>query len=247
MNSLRSSLSQRKRECSAYYREQKVGSAPADLRLAAIEAFAYLEHNRYILRPPPTNVAALLTHTQNTITQRGQEWANNVEPLPEDCKGYMKQFDSGVDEVVRQYVSEALNTYIRGTYFASAVMLGAAAEAAIYNLADALVPAIQDATKQATLKKRIAERGFERLFSFIEKTVTAGHESGVIPYEVTEETTRHLLSLFEYIKVQRNDAVHPKNFQVSPDAVRFTLYAFPMAFEKVEALRQWCLAHPGSI
>jgi hypothetical protein len=102
-------------------------------------------------------------------------------------------------------------------------MLGAAAEAAIYNLVDALVPAIQDPAKQATLKKRVADRGFERMFSFIEKTITAGHDSGVIPYEVTEGTTRHLFLMFEYIKVQRNDAVHPKEFQVSPDSVRMSL------------------------
>ena len=36
-----------------------------------------------------------------------------VEPLPEDYNGYMKQFDVTADEVVRQYTSEALNTYIR--------------------------------------------------------------------------------------------------------------------------------------
>jgi hypothetical protein len=222
-------------------------AAHHDIKIALTEAFYYLEQNRFILRPAPTQFGAFVPHGQFLITKRGVEWAKGGEPLPEDYNGYMKQFALGVDEVVRQYVSEALNTYIRGTYFASAVMLGAAAEAAIYNLADALVPAIKDASKQATLRKCIAQRGFERLFSFVEKTITAGHENGAIPYEVTEQTTRHLLSLFEYIKVQRNDAVHPKNFQVSPDSVRLTLYAFPMAFEKVEALRQWCIAHPGSL
>jgi hypothetical protein len=126
-------------------------------------------------------------------------------------------------------------------------MLGAAAKAAIYNLAHALVPALQDVAKQATLKKRISERGFERLFSFIEKTIIASHDSETIPYEVTEETTRHLLSLFEYVKVQRNDAVHPKNFQVSPDSVRLSIYAFPLAFRKVEALRKWFLQNPGKL
>jgi hypothetical protein len=222
-------------------------AAHPDIKIATTEAFYYLEQNRFILRPAPTQFGAFVPHGQFLVTKRGVEWAKGVEPLPEDYDGYMKQFDAGVDGVVRQYVSEALNTYIRGTYFASAVMLGAAAEAAIYNLADALVPALQDVTKQATLKKRISERGFERLFSFIEKIITASHDSGTIPYEVTEETTRHLLSLFEYVKVQRNDAVHPKNFQVSADSVRLSIYAFPLAFRKVEALREWCLQNPGKL
>jgi hypothetical protein len=223
-------------------------AARPEIKIAITEAFYYLRQNRFLLAPAPTQHGAFLPHGQFLVTPRGIDWTNGVEPLPEDYNGYMKQFDSGVDGVVRQYVSEALNTYIRGAYFASTVMLGAAAEAAIYNLADAIGPAIKDAAKQATMKKRIADRGLERLFAYIEKTIVAGCDSGIIPYEVTEGTTRHLLSLFEYIKVQRNDAVHPKEFQVSTDSVRLSLSAFPLAFEKVEALiRKWCLANPNSL
>jgi hypothetical protein len=56
-----------------------------------------------------------------------------------------------------------------------------------------------------------------------------------------------LLSLFDHIRLQRNDAIHPMNFVVSADSVRFSLYAFPMAFQRVEALRQWCDANPNSL
>jgi hypothetical protein len=228
-------------------RQYNVDAAHPEIRNAATEAFYYLEQNRFILRPPLTNATAFLPHGQFMITIRGQEWANGVEPLPEDYNGYMNQFDASVDAAVRQYVSESLNTYIRGTYFASAVMIGAAAEKAIYLLADSLVPALRDATKQATLNKRIGERKLERLFKFIEDTVVDGHNGGTIPYDVMEGTTRHLLSLFAYIKVQPNDAIHPMNFQVSADSVRFSLNAFPLAFKKVEALRQWCNTHPDSL
>ena len=133
-------------------------------------------------------------------------WASGARKLYD---GYLKQFDASTDPVVRQYISEALNTYICGTYFASAVMLGAASEKAIYMLADDLVPAIQDAEKQGTLRNRIGDRKLDRLFKSIETTVNAGHQNKPIPYEVMEGTTRHLFSLFEYIKVQRNDAIHP--------------------------------------
>jgi hypothetical protein len=222
-------------------------AAHPDIRLAVTEAFSYLEQNRFILRPPPTNAQAFVSGGQCQITTRGQEWTNGVEPIPEDYNGYMKQFDTSTDTVVRQYISEALNTYIRGTYFASAVMVGAASEKAIYLLAGDLVLAIQDATKQGALRNRIGDRKLDRLFASVEGTVIAGHDSKTIPYDVMEGTTRDLLSLFEYIKVQRNDAIHPLNFQVSADSVRFSLNAFPLAFSKVEALRQWCKAHPASL
>jgi hypothetical protein len=89
---------------------------------------------------------------QFTITARGQEWANSVEPLPEDYNGYMNQFGASTDPVVRQYISEALNIYICGAYFASAVMMGAASEKSIYLLATALVPTLKDHAKQSTAK-----------------------------------------------------------------------------------------------
>jgi hypothetical protein len=103
-------------------------AAHMDIRNAVTEAFYYLEQNRFTLRPPPTNSTAFLPHGQFQITKRGQEWANSVESLPEDYNGYMKQFGASTDVVVREYISEALQTFMHGTYFASAVMLGAASE-----------------------------------------------------------------------------------------------------------------------
>jgi hypothetical protein len=232
---------------SASGRQYLFDAAREDIKSAATEAFYYLEFNRFILRPPPSNIMSYLPHGQFAITVRGQEWANSVEPLPEDYNGYMKQFDASVDAVVRQYVSESLNTYIRGQFFASAVMIGAASEKAIYLLADSLLPALKDAAKQGMLTARLNDRKLDRLFKLVEEIVVEGHKSRTIDYDVMGGTTRHLLSLFDYIKLQRNDAVHPMNFQVSADSVRFSLNAFPLAWQKIEALRQWCNAHPSSL
>ena len=222
-------------------------AAHPDIRLAVTEAFYYLEQNRFTLRPPPTNVTAFQPHGQFMITARGQEWANGVEPLPEDYDGYMNQFSASADPVVRQYVSEALNTYIRGTYFASAVMIGAASEKAIYLLADALVPALKDAAKRSALQKKIDARKLEMLLKGVEQIVIDGHATKTIPFDVMGGTTRHLLSLFDSIRLQRNDAIHPMTFAVSADSVRFMLNAFPLAFQKVEALTKWCNAHPNTL
>ena len=79
----------------------------------------------------------------------------------------------------------------------------------------------------------------------VEQIIADAHTQKVIPFGVMGGTTRHLLSLFDFIRLQRNDAIHPMNFVVSADSVRFALNAFPSAFEKVEALRQWCTGHPS--
>jgi hypothetical protein len=228
-------------------RTYDIDAAHPDIREAVIEAFYYCEQNRFILRPPPTNVASLLSHGQVRITQRGQDWANGVEPLPEDYDGYMKQFSSSTDDVIRQYIAEALNTFMHKSFFASAVMIGAASEKAVYLLADSMVPALADPVKKAELMNRINSRRLERLFKYVEEIIIHGHTKGVIPFEVMGGTSRHLLSLFDHIRLQRNDAIHPTNFVVSADSVRFALSAFPLAFQKIEALRKWCDAHHGSL
>jgi hypothetical protein len=55
------------------------------------------------------------------------------------------------------------------------------------------------------------------------------------------------MSLYEAVRVQRNDAVHPMNAIVSEDSVRLLLQSFPYALSKSEELRAWCAANPGSL
>jgi hypothetical protein len=228
-------------------RPYNLNAVRQDIKVAVTEAFLYLEQNRFILHQRNDRSLTFTTGGQWLITERGQEWAKGVEPLPEDYDGFMMQFGATTDAVVRQYISEALNTYIRGTYFASAVMIGAASEKAIYLLADSLVSTLKDPTKRCALKKKIDDRKLETLLKGVEQIVTDGHAAKTIPFDVMGGTTRHLLSLFDHIRLQRNDAIHPMNFVVSADSVRFALYAFPMALQRVEALRQWCDANPNSL
>jgi hypothetical protein len=170
-----------------------------------------------------------------------------VEPVPEDYDGYMKQFGPTTDAVVRQYVSEALSTFMKEAYFACAVMIGAAAEKTIYLLADSLVSALKDPATQSSLKKEIDALRLEALLIGVERIVADGHTNKIIPFQVMGGATRHILSLLDSIRLQKNDAIHPTSFVVSADSARFALSAFPLAFEKVEALRQWCNAHPASL
>jgi hypothetical protein len=224
-----------------------------DIKAAVTEAFYYCEQNRFILRQPPTHASYIHREGFNPsgneylVTPRGQEWAKSVEPLPEDYDGYMRQFPATTDIVVREYIGEALHTFIVGTHFACAVMIGAASEKCIYLLADALLPALRDPAKQAALRKKMDDRSLDRLLKGVEEIIIDGHKAKIIPFDVMGGTTRHLVSIFDHIRLQRNDAIHPMNFNVSADSVRLALMAFPMAFERIDALRQWCSANPASL
>jgi hypothetical protein len=221
-----------------------------EIKVAITEAFHYCEQNRFLLFQRDNTLSFSMSNRWMR-TKRGEDWANDLTPLPEDTTGYMKQFGPGTDAVVLEYITEALHTFTNRNYYATAVMVGAASEKTIYLLAGSLLPALANASKRMELTRRMNLRSLNQLLDYVEQVVVDGHVrrqgQSVIPYDVMGGTERHLVSLFDHIRLQRNDAVHPINFAVSPDYVRAALSTFPLAFQKVDALRQWCDQHPNTL
>jgi hypothetical protein len=152
-----------------------------------------------------------------------------------------------IDPVIEQYVIEALTAFEREAYFASAVMLGAASEKELYLLAEAVLLALKDAKKHSNLKGLLERRKLLELFETIRDTIRGAVTAKLLPYADSEGSATHLMSLYEAIRVQRNDAVHPMNAIVSEDSVRLLLQSFPYSLSKSEELRAWFAANPGSI
>jgi len=225
---------------------------PLELRILAAEAFFYLFRNGYIAPSPYDSLTPLDPPrlSQYIVTARGLEWFNGEEPYPEEVDRYMKflgKLVQNIDPVIEQYVIEALKAFEREANFAAAVMLGAASEKAIYLLADSMSVAISDVNKSKKLKELVDEnRSLVKLLKFVEDAIEAASKAKKLPYPLFEGSV-HLMSLFEAVRVQRNDAVHPKNASVDPDAVRLMFHSFPYAFSKSEELRAWFIAHPNSI
>jgi len=224
--------------------------APPELQLVVTEAFFYLFRHGYITPAPPDG---LLNHPQFNryhVTKRGLSWFNGVEPFPEEADEYMnflRQLVPGMDGVIEQYVIEALTAFERQAYFAAAVMLGAASEKALYLLAESMLDAFKDAKKRHLLQSTLDRRKLLELFDLVRDSIQDASKTKVLPYAQFEGSTTHLMSLYEAIRVQRNDAVHPMNATVSEDSVRLLIQSFPFSLSKSEELRGWLANHPHSI
>ena len=224
--------------------------APHQLRVAATEAFFYLIHSGFVIPGAPTNMAGFPNPGRFYLTARGIAWASSTEPMPEDFDGYMqllRKLVPHLDSVVEQYISEGLSSFVRGTYFAAAVMIGAASEKVIYLLAESMLDALKGAGERKKLSELLEGRSLRLLFRFVDKHIAEAHKSKIIPYDVGESAGPHITSLIESIRVQRNDAVHPQNAKVTADSVRLSYQAFPHALEKLEQLRDWFTRNPNSI
>lgn len=178
------------------------------------------------------------------------QWIKGAEPIPEEIKGYMRFLRDHVpalDDVIGQYILEALEAFNRDAYFAAAVMVGAASEKAIYLLAASLLNALKSSRRRTTLETALNKRQLFALLDCVRKTIEdcANGNPAPIPYSVSEGTMPHLASLFEAIRTQRNDAVHPMNASVSASSVRLLLHSFPYALSTTEKLRTWLDANPA--
>jgi hypothetical protein len=91
-------------------------------------------------------------------------------------------------------------------------------------------------TRSKRLARAVQERSLPTLFAMIQESFASIRKSA--PYQIQEGIEQHLLSFFEAIRVQRNDAVHPTIGKVSGDAVRMSA-AFPQACRSVMSLRDW--------
>ncbi|MGD0797960.1 MAG: hypothetical protein ABR910_09570 [Acidobacteriaceae bacterium] len=224
-------------------------NAPYALKVAANEAFFYLIRNGYIV-PQHSASNGFPEHHPTSfaydVTKRGQEWTDSIDPIPEDAAGYMKVLRALVtkmDTVIEQYVVEALVAFERGADFAAAVMLGAASEKALYLLADALLPALASQKSQQTLQQLLQRRQLVKFLEFIRDTIDRNAKT-IAP---SDGAITQVSAMFDAIRAQRNDAVHPNSAQVTPESVRFLIANFPYFLSKCEALTTWFVAHPQSL
>ena len=226
--------------------------APYELQSVANQGFFYLLNAGYVF-PKPTGDYLNFTRSEwYCWTERGLQWIKGAEPIPEEVVGYinfLKEQVPTLDEVIGQYILEALTSFNREAYFAAAVMVGAAAEKAVYLLAASLVNALKPSPRRIRLQTSLDKRQLFALLDCVRKTIedcSTGNPAP-IPYSISEGATPHLASLFDAIRTQRNDAVHPMNATVSASSVRLLLHSFPYALSTTEKLRIWADANHASL
>lgn len=89
---------------------------------------------------------------------------------------------AALDPIIEQYVIKALTAFDRNTYFASAVMLGAASEKELYLLAEAVVLPLKDPKEQIKLKGLLDRRKLVEPFETVRDTIDQAVAARLVPY-----------------------------------------------------------------
>lgn len=177
------------------------------------------------------------------LTKFGQDYIYQSAPHYYDPEGYMeflRNIVPNLDTIIEQYIFEGLNCFRRQLFFASAVMIGAAAEKAILLLLQAIINSRSNPSSKKKTAQLLERPNLPEIFDTIMKTLNPLIKAKTIPYPVHRGCTEHLMSLFEMIRVQRNDAIHPVCGQVDRTKVFLSLQTLPTALESINRLIDWC-------
>lgn len=176
------------------------------------------------------------------LTQFGRDVISQSEPRYYDPDAYiefLKNMVPNLDFVIEQYVLEGLNSFRRRLFFASAVMLGAASEKAILLLLEAIMKSMTNPQKKAEVTQLLDRGRLPAIYDKIHETLAPLTSTNTIPYSIHQGCNEHLLSLFEMIRVQRNDAVHPVAANVDRAKVFLSLQTLPVALQLIYKLIDW--------
>jgi len=176
------------------------------------------------------------------LTEFGNAVLSSEMPTHYEPEGYLASLESFApkfDPVIKQYTLEGLNSYRRRLFFASAVMFGAAAEKVILLLLQSIGNAESDPRRKLEIEELLERPRLPSIFAVIQSTLTRLIKAKSIPFSTHQGSIEHLLSLFEMIRVQRNDAVHPAAAQVESVQVYLTIQAFPAALGSTYRLIAW--------
>lgn len=172
------------------------------------------------------------------LTETGRRIMENLSRDPYNPEGYIANIRPilSAQPIAESYITEAVRTFQTGYFKAAAVMAGAAAEALVLNLRDALV-------------QKMSESGHpvpSNLNSWKVKTVRDAiklslepkrHDMGNALYE---RFSSYWQSISEQIRLARNDAGHPANLDsVTQDRVYASLVLFPDLAVLVRDLKNW--------
>ncbi len=172
------------------------------------------------------------------VTEQGKKALANVSRDPANPDGYLQSLNGRValSPIAKSYVTEALSTYNTGSFKASAVMIGVAAESIVLDLRDILSVRI-DSLGQPNPSK-LGDWKVKTVLDAIEDLIIQKKKD--IPKGLYERFDSYWSAFTQQIRTVRNESGHPISIEpVSQDMVHASLLIFPELAVLAKDLADW--------
>ena len=173
------------------------------------------------------------------ITEWGKRCLEKGEYLSFDAGMFMERIRKEIpnlDVVISLYLVESLKCFRNGTFVASAMMVGVAAEQIML----VLRKAVYDALGSPEKKKRFdneAQGQVKRVYSAVWKRLDPVREQ--MPERLRESVGVELAGVFELVRKTRNEAGHPTGRSIEREEAEALLLLFPTYSKTVYTLIGW--------
>lgn len=178
-----------------------------------------------------------------TITQYGREAFLNEGWLPYDPEGYLmalKEKIPDIDPTTLAYVDEAVTAYHRRNLFSATITLGVASENLMLSLIEVYTEWISDTSRKIAFQKKTQGRFISSQYKEFKKEFA--NDLRTLPKEFQTDWETYLDGIFNFIRLNRNDAGHPTGKQFNANVVYANLQVFgeyaSFIFKLIEFLQQ---------
>lgn len=193
----------------------------------ASEIIQEMENNGYIHEGQIGGMGSSATYPWYTITNFGKEAILCEDWLPYDPEGYIKALMVKVptlDPITTTYIQESVSSYNRRQLLSASITLGVASENLMLLLIEQYSEWITDVPRKNRFKKRV-----EKMFISSQYKEFKGEflkDLSSIPDELKKDWETYLDGIFNFIRLNRNDAGHPTGKQFDAKIVYANLQVF---------------------
>jgi hypothetical protein len=145
-----------------------------------------------------------------TVTEYGRECFQNGTILPYDPDKYLTEYKilvPQVDNITLEYLAEAITSYNRDLLLSSTVTLGVASENSIILLIEAFINAMNNGRRKTNFMNSINRSRIARQFSSFKSELL--YFNSQIPPNLKQDLDTYLDGIFNFIRLNRNQAGHP--------------------------------------
>jgi len=198
-----------------------------ETRSIAREIVQELENSGFIYEGQANLGSGMGSYPWYTITEYGKEALLKDDWLPYDPDGYIKALKiriPNIDEITLTYISEAVSAYNHHHLLSATLTIGVASENLMLLLIEAYANWISDEKRRESFQNRIDGRSISKQYKEFKKEFLSDVKLFSRDIQVNWET--YLDGIFNFIRLNRNDAGHPTGRQFDVKVVYANLQVF---------------------
>lgn len=150
-----------------------------------------------------------------SITAYGCKVLANNEPTPYDPDGYLNDIKSKIalDDTSELYLTECIQTFQRGNYLSSAVMLGVSAESIFNNMYNCFISSLKSPKVASEFERLRKTSSTKRRIDLVTDTIKV-KATKEFPKEIVDNFDSKTSPILNLIRRLRNDVGHPTGIEI---------------------------------